>query len=110
MAASVPTSTIRAENYRFLQRHIYTETGIVLDDDKNYLIETRLAPILRRFGYASIDDLCLKLNSSPPLDLGRQVLEAMTTNETYFFRDPAQYDAIRTNLLPLLIEERRQSR
>jgi chemotaxis protein methyltransferase CheR len=43
-------------------------------------------------------------------EVKRQVVEAMTTNETYFFRDPAQYDAIRTVLLPRLIEERRQTR
>jgi chemotaxis protein methyltransferase CheR len=43
-------------------------------------------------------------------DLGRQVVEAMTTNETYFFRDPSHYDAIRTVLLPRLIEERRDTK
>lgn len=110
MASSATTTQIRAENYQFLQRHIHSEIGIVLEDDKHYLIETRLAPVLHRFGLATIDDLCAQLKSSPPADLARQVLEAMTTNETYFFRDPAQYDAIRSDLLPRLITEHQQSR
>lgn len=110
MAAPSAITPVRADNYRFLQRHIHAEVGIVLEDDKHYLIETRLAPVLHRFGLATIDDLCAKLKNSPPAELARQVLEAMTTNETYFFRDPAQYDAIRSDLLPRLIREHQQSR
>jgi chemotaxis protein methyltransferase CheR len=110
MYSPAKITQIRDENYRFLQRHIYAEIGIVLEDDKHYLVETRLAPVAHRFGLTTLDDLCVQLMNSPPIELGRQVLEAMTTNETYFFRDPAQYEAIRTELLPLLIEERSHSR
>jgi len=110
MAAPSTNTPVRAENYRFLQRHIHTEIGIVLEDDKHYLIETRLAPVLHRFGLATIDDLCAQLKRSPPVELARQVLEAMTTNETYFFRDPAQYEAIRSDLLPGLIKEHQHSK
>ncbi len=55
---------------------------------------------------ATINDLCALILANGKPDLGRQVVEAMTTNETYFFRDPAHYDAIRTVLLPRLRQER----
>ena len=94
-------------NYRFLQQHVYAQAGIVLEDDKHYLFESRLAPIVRQLGLGSINDLCALMQATRETEIGRQVVEAMTTNETYFFRDPAHYDAIRTVLLPRLKEERR---
>src|SRR5579863_7091752 len=103
-------ASIQGENYRFLQQHVYTQAGIVLEDDKHYLFESRLAPIVRRLGLASINDLCALLKVTREVEVGRQVVEAMTTNETYFFRDPAHYEAIRTALLPKLKQERHDLR
>lgn len=97
---------ILSENYRFLQQHVYSHAGIVLEEDKQYLFESRLAPIVRRLGLGSINDLCVLLRTSRETDVGLQVVEAMTTNETYFFRDPAHYDAIRATLLPRLKRDR----
>src|SRR5580704_17912283 len=101
---------IYSENYRFLQEHVYSQAGIVLGEDKHYLFESRLDPIVRQLGLASINDLCALIRATRGNEAGRQVVEAMTTNETYFFRDPAQYEAIRTVLLPLLKEERRDAK
>jgi chemotaxis protein methyltransferase CheR len=101
---------IRSENYRFLQQHVYSQTGIVLEENKHYLFESRLTPIVRQLGLDSINDLCALLQSIRGSEVGRQVGEAMTTNETYFFRDPAHYDAIRTVLLPRLKEEYRDTK
>jgi len=110
MGLQMPSSEIRSENYRFLQERVYAETGIVLDEHKHYLFEARLAPVARQLGLQSIDDLCALLQATRDAEVGRQVVEAMTTNETYFFRDPAQYEAIRTVLLPRLVEERRDTK
>jgi chemotaxis protein methyltransferase CheR len=101
---------IHSDNYRFLQEHIYAQAGIVLEGDKHYLFESRLAPIVKQLGLASINDLCALLRATRPADVNRQVVEAMTTNETYFFRDPAQYDAIRSVLLPRIKQERRDTK
>ena len=101
---------IRSENYRFLQQHVYSHSGIVLEEDKHYLFETRLTPIVRKLGLLSINELCALLRTSDRADVSRQVVEAMTTNETYFFRDPGQYDAIRSVLLPRLMNERREGK
>jgi chemotaxis protein methyltransferase CheR len=108
-----PTSIaeIHSDNYRFLQERVYSQTGIVLDGDKHYLFETRLTPIVRQLGLGSINDLCALLQATTrETEVGRQVVEAMTTNETYFFRDPAHYDAIRTVLLPRLKDDRQDTK
>ena len=110
MLTQPPVTEIHSENYRFLQRFIHSQAGIVLDEGKQYLFESRLTPIVRQLGLGSINDLCALLQATSPTDLGRNVTEAMTTNETYFFRDPAHYEAIRTVLLPRLAEERRDSK
>jgi chemotaxis protein methyltransferase CheR len=110
MPSQTPIAEIHSENYRFLQQHVYSQAGIVLEDDKHYLFECRLTPIVRQLGLGSINDLCALIQATREPEVGRRVVEAMTTNETYFFRDPAHYEAIRTVLLPRLKEGRRDTR
>lgn len=110
MATQTLVTDILPENYRFLQEHIYSNAGIVLEDNKHYLFQSRLAPILKQLSLDSINELCALLHGKRNPEIGQQVTEAMTTNETYFFRDPAQYTAIRTVLLPKLREERAATR
>ena len=110
MNTQTSSAEIHSENYRFLQEKVYSQTGIVLEGDKHYLFESRLTPIVRQLGLDSINDLCALLHATGGTDVGRQVVEAMTTNETYFFRDPAHYDAIRTVLLTRLKDERRDTK
>lgn len=107
----MPTrSTIHEDHYRFLQEYVHAEAGIVIDHDKHYLVESRLTPIARQLGLPSINDLCALLRATREPAISRQVAEAMTTNETYFFRDPAHYAAIRGALLPRLREQRQEVR
>jgi chemotaxis protein methyltransferase CheR len=110
MASQTVASGIFQENYRFLQQYVYSRVGIVLEDDKHYLFESRLAPIVKELGLASVNDLCVFLHKEHDAKVAQQVDEAMTTNETYFFRDPRQYEAIRTVLLPKLRQEQRAAR
>lgn len=110
MASQTINPIIFPENYRFLQQRLYSQVGIVLEDNKHYLFESRLAPIIKRLGLSSVNDLCAFLHTERNAEIDKQVGEAMTTNETYFFRDPAQYEAIRTVLLPKLMDDRRETR
>ena len=110
MSGQASIAVIDPKNYKFLLDHVYTHSGIVLEGDKNYLFECRLAPIVKQLGLESIDDLCTYIQSSRQPEVSHQVVEAMTTNETYFFRDPSHYDAIRTVLLPRLINDRRDTK
>jgi len=73
-------------------------------------LDARLAPLLRERGLASLGELCELLRSTEASPLHRQVVEAMTTNETYFFREPNQYQALREGILPEVIALRRATR
>lgn len=106
------SSVIQPENYRFLQEFVYAGSGIVLEEDKHYLLEARLTSVARNRGLASINDLCALIRATHGDDKGvkQAVVEAMTTNETYFFREPAQYDAVKNVLLRDLRELRAGTR
>jgi chemotaxis protein methyltransferase CheR len=101
---------ILPNNYRILQQSVYFHVGIVLEDDKHYLFEGRLAPVVRELGLSSINELCGILQDGGNHEMNRMVAEAMTTNETYFFREPPHYDAIKNILLPQLREARGEIR
>ncbi|MGJ5820479.1 CheR family methyltransferase [Paludibaculum fermentans] len=98
------------ENYQFLQEFVYRESGIVLDRDKHYLMEARLSPIVAQQRLGSLNELCRALKAAGPSGLRQQVVDSMTTNETMFFREPVQYDALRKVVLPRLMEQRRDRR
>jgi chemotaxis protein methyltransferase CheR len=110
MAAAGYVSHILPENYRVLQSRVYEHTGIVLGTDKEYLLDLRLSGILSDLGLSSINDLCRLLQQERSSQISQRVAEAMTTNETYFFREPAHYELIRKALLPRLACERKKSR
>jgi chemotaxis protein methyltransferase CheR len=99
-------SAIHDDNYRFLREYVYAESGIVLGADKHYLLESRLSPVARDFGLGSINDLCALMRATSGHPARKQVVEAMTTNETFFFRESAHYDLLKKVLLPKLIDER----
>jgi chemotaxis protein methyltransferase CheR len=100
----------RADNYRFLREYIHQESGIVLGEDKHYLIEARLLPLVRQSHLESLDALCQALRNGANPPLRKQVVEAMATHETLFFRDASPFEALRTVVLPKLAEERKGTR
>lgn len=101
---------IMPDNYRFLQEYIRKQSGIVLDNTKHYLVEARLLPIALDEGLRNLDDLCTMLRLSAPAPLECRVIEAMVTNETYFFREPAHFEALKNTIFPALVAERRETR
>jgi chemotaxis protein methyltransferase CheR len=103
-------SALLKDNYLLLQQFVYRSSGIVLGEDKGYLFEARLAPILRKANLASLNDLCSLIRMGQERDLQRQIVDAMTTNETLFFRDVAPFTALRTVILPEVIEQRKAAR
>jgi chemotaxis protein methyltransferase CheR len=101
---------ISADNYAFLQNYIQRESGIALGQDKLYLLKSRLLPVMEHQSLRSLDDLCQRLRTAPTPALRRSVVEAMTTHETLFFRDPAVYDALRTSIIPAIARTRQVTR
>ncbi|MGD0776708.1 MAG: protein-glutamate O-methyltransferase CheR [Candidatus Solibacter sp.] len=104
------TSALDPGNYRFLQEYVYRESGIVLDQDKHYLIEARLMPIVNQERLGSLNDLCALLRGISGAAVKQQVVDSMTTNETQFFREMPHYDALRTEVIPRLVEQRHSLR
>src|SRR5688500_7437119 len=81
-------------------------SGLVLEAGKEYLVETRLTPVAKQAGYDSLPDLITQLRSRALNNLHMKVVEALTINETQFFRDIHPFRALRTTILPELINRR----
>jgi chemotaxis protein methyltransferase CheR len=96
--------------YDFLRRSLKERSGLVLSADKQYLVESRLLPIARKAGLASLGGLVAALHRDGSEGLMTMVVEAMTTNETFFFRDKVPFENFRTTILPALLAARRSSR
>jgi chemotaxis protein methyltransferase CheR len=104
------SSIINAEDFTFIRGLIRQRSAIVLDEGKERLVEARLASLVREHGALSITDLISRLKNQPYGPLHRQVVEAMTTNETSFFRDLLPYEALRKVLIPELMQKRETER
>lgn len=100
----------RPDSMAYLQRLVYRRSGIVLEDGKDYLVESRLSPIARCEGANSIDDLVDMLLRDRTGELAQRVVEAMTTNETLFFRDAHPFAALRSHFVPELLKARAAER
>ncbi len=86
------------------------QVGIALDDTKQYLLESRLMPIASQNGYSDVYALIKVLTQSPVGSLHWQAFEALTTNETSFFRDKHVFEALRKTILPELIENHKKDK
>lgn len=96
--------------FEYLRAVVMRNSGNQVDVSRNYLFESRLQPLLRQRGLQSLDQLVSALRSGSASSLERSVAEAMTINETSFFRDTPLFDLLRMELLPAIIERRRASR
>jgi chemotaxis protein methyltransferase CheR len=92
-------------DYEYLRKLLKDHSGLDLSADKQYLIESRLLPLARKAGLADIGDLVQKMKSGSG-SLIAQVVEAMTTNETFFFRDKIPFDHFREKIMPEMLQAR----
>jgi chemotaxis protein methyltransferase CheR len=97
-------------DYNYLRQLVYEQSHNVLDPSRDYLFETRLSSLLREHEMTNLEELVqlLRLRQNPALE--RAVAEAMTINETSFFRDSRPFELLRAELLPALIDNRRNTR
>jgi chemotaxis protein methyltransferase CheR len=96
--------------YTYLRDLVFSYSQNVLDPSRDYLFETRLSRVMRNQGLNSIDELVRSLRTARNATLERSIAEAMTINETSFFRDTRPFELLRTELLPQIIEARRRVR
>ncbi len=103
--------SLTKQEFDYIRKWAKDRSAISLEEDKEYLVTSRLTPVLRRRGLSSITELIGQLSVvKPALDLEDEVVDAMTTNETFFFRDGHPFDLIRDRLLPQLISNQREER
>jgi len=102
--------TTPSVDYGYLRQLVFGLSQNVLDPSRDYLFETRLSKILRYQDMTHVEELVQLLKSRKNPTLERAVAEAMTINETSFFRDGRPFELLRTELLPKLIEARRNQR
>ncbi len=91
--------------YEYLRKFLKDSSGLDLSADKQYLIESRLLPLARKAGLPGIGELVQKLQAGSTA-LIASVVEAMTTNETFFFRDKVPFDHFRETIMPEVIKAR----
>jgi chemotaxis protein methyltransferase CheR len=94
-------------DYGYLRQLVFGLSHNVLDPSRDYLFDTRLTKVLRNQGMSQLEDLVRQLRQRKDPVLERAVAEAMTINETSFFRDSRPFELLRTDLLPKVIENRR---
>jgi chemotaxis protein methyltransferase CheR len=92
--------------YDYLRKLLKERSGLVLAADKQYLVESRLLPVARKTGAASLSELVQKLKAADAEPLAVDVVEAMTTNESFFFRDKIPFDHFRDTIMPALLAAR----
>lgn len=92
--------------YDYLRTFLKTRSGLVLSDEKQYLIESRLLPVARKNGLASISALVVKLKEPGSQMIAEAVVEAMTTNESFFFRDKLPFEHFTQTMMPAMLANR----
>ena len=100
---------MNSADFKLLADLLKTESRLALTEDKLYLLESRLTPVARRFGFESLEELVSSLRSGRRAALVDAVTEAMTTNEFFFFRDVRPFETLEKEVLPRLAESRTPS-
>jgi chemotaxis protein methyltransferase CheR len=96
-------------DYEFLRKFLKERSGLDLSADKQYLVESRLVPLARKAGLPGIDELVQQIKNGSAA-MASDVVEAMTTNETFFFRDKVPFDHLREMIIPELLQARASKR
>jgi chemotaxis protein methyltransferase CheR len=93
-------------DFAFLARVLKERSGLVMTEEKSYLLESRLVTVVAKHGYASVGRMVAALRLKGDAALFREIIEAMTTNESFFFRDTKPFEQFRTIVLPELLQRR----
>ncbi len=102
--------TLSQQDFSFVAGMVRREASIVLAPGKEYLVEARLIPVARQVGAASVTEFLANIQRRPDPTHQRMIVDALTTNETSWFRDREPFTALTEQLLPELISARATSR
>lgn len=97
---------MRIEDFDVYKDLLMEKSGLVLTPDKSYLLDSRLTPVAKHWGFETLDKMSAALRGVAEPSLIKDIVEAMTTNETSFFRDTRPFDIFRETIIPSMIERR----
>lgn len=98
---------MNSQDFTFLVNMLKKKSGHVLSPDKGYLLDSRLGPIARKENFGSVEALVTAMRTRNDERLNAMVTEAMTTNETFFFRDRTPFDLFKSEVIPHMATNRR---
>ena len=101
---------MRISDFDMYRDILMKKSGLSLTPDKSYLLDSRLTPVAKKWGYPSLDALTGAMRGVPEPDLVKDVVEAMTTNETSFFRDSKPFELFSDVVLPYMAQKRKSAR
>jgi chemotaxis protein methyltransferase CheR len=97
---------VTPQDFDYLRQLLRQRSGLVLSAEKQYLAESRLLPVARKHGLGSLTELVARLKAATFATVGVEVVEAMTTNESFFFRDKIPFEHFRDTIMPALLAAR----
>jgi len=101
---------VKPENFTYLAQFLKDESGLIITEEKAYLVESRLVPVARKRGLADLDELVIAVRHKKDADLNNHVVEAMTTNESFFFRDIKPFESLKNTVLPQIVRARKAAK
>ena len=101
---------INKSDFTYIRNLVYQRSGIVLEENKMYLAESRLLTLAHKEGYKKIDDLLRQMHGVGKNGVENKIVDAMTTNETSFFRDLYPFEALKKKIIPEFLETRKSLR
>ncbi len=101
---------MKINDFDFYKDLLMEKSGLVITPEKTYLLISRLSPVVKKWEFESIDQMTFTLRGLPDKQLVQDIVEAMTTNETSFFRDLKPFDLFRDTIIPELVEARKDTK
>ncbi|HNQ92996.1 MAG TPA: protein-glutamate O-methyltransferase CheR [Alphaproteobacteria bacterium] len=98
---------MKVADFEIYKSMLYERSGLVITPDKSYLLDSRLTPIAKKWGHPTLEAMTLQLRALPDEALIKDIVEAMTTNETSFFRDTRPFEIFKDTVLPHMTEARK---
>ncbi|MGQ3891281.1 CheR family methyltransferase [Legionella sp. CNM-4043-24] len=93
-------------DFDFIRQFIKNEAAIIIEPGKEYFVESRLNPVVKDAGYPSLEGLISDIRCKPIEDLKLKVIDALTINETLFFRDIHPFEALKNTILPAILAKK----
>jgi chemotaxis protein methyltransferase CheR len=108
--ADAPAKDLDPHDFEFLRSFLMERSAIVLGEDKHYLVASRLGPVARQFGIDSVAGVVQHIRATSDEEVATSVVEAMTINETLWFRDVKPFAALRQHVIPTVMERNQATR